>query len=126
MNRTNNKCSGACHPGEKGKDYMKTQRITKSGAAIGSAVALLLISVLLAPSPALARGSRGNDSNAKLVPTGVEPGASGQVHASGEWYASYYGFYVDGTVRGTCKGLTPAKTYTITVIEGWQGSLAGT
>ncbi len=124
MNRTNDKASGACHPGEKGKDYMKTQRITKNGAAIGSAVALLLISVLLAPSPALARGS--DVSNAKLEPTGVEAGASGQVHVTGEWSSTIWGFYLDGTATVTCRGLTPAETYTLVVTEVHVGTPAGT
>ncbi len=104
---------------------MKTQRITKSGAAIGSTVALLLISVLLAPSPALAGEGMIHHPNSKLVPTGVEPGASGHVRTSADWLY-YPPVYLDGTVTGVCKGLTPAETYTITVTEGFTRALAGT
>ncbi len=105
---------------------MKTQRRTKRGAAIGSAVALLLISVLLAPSPALAKENWIQDPNSKLIPTGVEPAASGRTHASGEWSDLMlpWGFYFDGEVTGSCRGLTPSTTYTITVTE--HGALAGT
>ncbi len=105
---------------------MKTQRITKSGAAIGSAVALLLISVLLTPSPALAKEGRVRDPNSKLVSTDVEPGASGHVRSSGDWLYYPPWLYLDGTVTGVCKGLTPGKTYTITVIQDWPRHLAGT
>jgi hypothetical protein len=104
---------------------MKTQGIIKSGAAMGSAVALLLISVLFAPSPALAANARPNGPTTKLEATGVEPSASGHVHGSGEWFDDYAGTYVIGTVTGVCNGLTPAKMYTIEVIEGWSGSSAG-
>ncbi len=101
---------------------MKTQRITKSGAAIGSAVALLLISVLLAPSPALA----GKDNaSVKLVPTDVEPGASGHAMAKGGFFTEWFPPSWNGTVAGSCRGLTPAKTYTI-VIKDLYYNLAGT
>ena len=101
---------------------MRTQRIVKSGAAIGSAVALLLISVLLAPSPA--RAGKDNAS-AKLFPTGVEPRASGQVLAKGECLSDWGRPYWTGTATGGCRGLTPAKTYTIVVIDLYKNP-AGT
>jgi hypothetical protein len=75
---------------------MKSQSIVKSGAAIGGAVALLLISALLAPSTALA-------GTGKLYPTGVEPGASGQLQVSGTGPS--------GAVAVSCKGLTPEQWY---------------
>ena len=98
---------------------MKTQSIVKSGAAIGSAVALLLVSVLLAPSPALAggHGHRGG----KLVPTGVEPGASGHATVHGEWLNVFPGPVFVGTATGACRDLTPGKTYTIVVGDWYYG-----
>ncbi len=99
---------------------MRTQRMVKSGATIGSAVALLLVSVLLAPSPALAKGPRGYRGG-KLVPTGVEPGASGHATVQGEWFDVFPGPTFVGTVTGACRDLTPGKTYTIVVGDSYYG-----
>jgi hypothetical protein len=94
---------------------MKSQRIVKSGAATGGAVVLLLISALLAPSPALA-------ATGKLLSTGVEPGASGQARVTnvsvvtGAWNPFY-----EGTMTVTCKGLTPGQGYGIQADDGHRG-----
>ncbi len=94
---------------------MKSQSIVESGAAIGSAIALLLISALSAPSTALA-------ATGKLLSTGVEPDASGQARVTnvsvvtGAWNAFY-----EGTMTVTCKGLTPGQGYGIQADDGYRG-----
>jgi hypothetical protein len=97
---------------------MKTQRTVGSGAAIGSAVALLLISALLAPSTALAGGRTASDT-CKLSPTGVEPGASGQAKITGTVEPGYFGTYwISGAITVTCRGLTPGQEYWIEAEDG--------
>ncbi len=71
-----------------------------------SAMALVAVA-LFSPTPALAGGG------IKLVPTGIEPGASGRAswgkaHVIG---VSEYGITYLASVSVTCKGLTPGETY---------------
>ena len=78
------------------------------------AVLFLIAAALLTGTPALAAGGL------KLVPTGVEPGASGQV-----WWSkahivgvSEYGITYLASVSVTCRGLTPRETYYV-YLGGW-------
>ena len=92
---------------------MKSQRIVKTGAAIGGAVVLLLISALLAPSPALAAGGKINAS-CKLSATSLEPRASGQVKLT----AFNSDWVYDLSVTVSCKGLTPGEHYYVYMEAG--------
>jgi hypothetical protein len=101
---------------------MKSQNIVKGGAAIGGAVALLLISVLFAPSTALAGGGI---FTGKLNPTGVEAGASGQVKLTVVSAESSGGLcFITGAMTVTCRGLTPGQAYGISGGEGGAGFVA--
>ncbi len=111
---------------------MKSQRIVRSGAAIGGAVALLLISALLAPSTALAE-RKPRPGSISLQATGLEPEASG----SATWAFQYnhpfpwggYENYMSVTV--SCRGLTPGKQYHLELMYldpdpwNWRNSWAG-
>jgi hypothetical protein len=99
--KTTDNSPGASRPGQKGRNIMRTQNLVKSGLAMTSAVALLVISAL---SPSTALGSIGG----KLYST-IEPGASCQYQMS----VTTYG----GTVTISCKGLTPGGTYWLEVDE---------
>ncbi len=72
-------------------------------------VALFLVVVaVFSPTPALAAGA------IKLLPTDVEPSASGEVkwgRARAVAYNSNYGVLYNAPVRVTCKGLTPGNAY---------------
>ena len=92
---------------------MKSQSIIKSGAAIGGAVALLLISALLAPPPALAADGKIN-AGCKLSATSLEPRASGQVKLT----AFTSDWFYDLSVTVSCKGLTPGEHYYVYMEAG--------
>ena len=103
---------------------MKSQRIAKNSAVIGGAVALLLISALLAASPALAGGGK-ISGTCKLGTTGVEPQASGQAKMTatlrfGDWGQPFY----SGGVTVSCKGLTPGKHYYVDIEGDYWGAFA--
>ena len=108
---------------------MKKEKMIKSGAAIGGALALLVLSGLFAASPALARGG----GSTKLLSTGVEPGASGQARMTDVSVEHYYpypgsGFWITGTMTVTCRGLTPGQTYSISTVDPYssgEGSAGG-
>jgi hypothetical protein len=102
---------------------MKNQSIVKSGAVIGGAIALLLVSAILAASPALA----GRGVGCSLYPTGVEPRASGQATFGVQVYSDHYGNRTyTGTMFVTCKGLTPGQAYRIqTDVDPQYGGVGG-
>ncbi len=95
---------------------MTTQRTLKGGTAIGTAIAWLLASALLAPPTALARGT---SVTGKLYPTGVEPHASGQMKASLSMFTGASGGYM-ANVTVSCKGLTPGQAYAISSTDGYS------
>ena len=92
---------------------MKSQSIIKGGAAIGGAVALLLISALWAPPPALAADGKINAS-CKLSATSLEPRASGHVKLT----AFTSDWFYDLSVTVSCKGLTPGEHYYVYLEAG--------
>ncbi len=89
---------------------MKNQSLVNRGAALGSAVALLLTAALFTWSTALA-------ATGKLLSTGVEPGASGQARVTNVSVVT--GVY-EGTMTVTCKGLTPGQAYGIQADDGYR------
>ncbi len=97
---------------------MKTQRIVKSGAAIGGAVALLLISALFAPSPALAGSAMIKDS-CRLIASDLERHASGQARLTGTIYAGWGNYSYSASVTVSCKGLTPGKGYYLEIGDAY-------
>ncbi len=80
------------------------------------AVLFLIAAALSAGTPALAAGG------IKLVPTGVEPGASGQAW----WgkarlvYLGAQGIQYAAPVRVTCQGLTPRAVYYVHCSTPWS------
>ncbi len=79
----------------------------RSVKPFGLAVLFLLLAAFLVSTPALAAGG------IKLAPTGVEPGASGQVGWGKARVVgvSEYGITYSAGVTVTCKGLTWGEAY---------------